>query len=205
MSATFKWACANCGREPGNLEEAFEFKDNIVCAECYQRLRAAMAMTKTDSDASETAIASKTTHTVKRIPRADPEHVGDETTLFQGDGISVTTARFTVGAQTFAMRNITSVQANRVPAHYVVCVLYFVLGGGALLAGFSASGPAAVAILLSGLVFLAAGMSSYDKQKTTFSIVLKTSDGEVAAYQSEDESHIAWVTAALNDAIASQD
>jgi len=31
--------CANCGRDIGKLEKACVFKDQIVCAECHQRLK----------------------------------------------------------------------------------------------------------------------------------------------------------------------
>jgi len=31
--------CANCGRNIGNLEKHYVFKDQIVCVECHQRLK----------------------------------------------------------------------------------------------------------------------------------------------------------------------
>ena len=39
MSIDEKEICANCDREIGKLEKAYVYEDNVVCLECYNRLK----------------------------------------------------------------------------------------------------------------------------------------------------------------------
>jgi len=111
----------------------------------------------------------------------------------------VTNARFIVGAQTFAMRGITSVQGIETPASYGWPALLSLLGLLMALGLFSG----AIGLGVFGVLILAAGIWLFTRQKPTFAVVLRTAGGEVTAYQSKNRDHIAEIIRALNDAIIS--
>jgi hypothetical protein len=123
-----------------------------------------------------------------------------ETTFFQSDDIAVTNARFIVGAQTFAMRGITSVQAMKIPASYGGSVAWIFLGAIIALVGFVGS-----LFVLGGLgiLLLSLGIWLATRQKPIFAVVLRTAGGEVTAYQSYDWSYISQIIEALNQSIIS--
>jgi hypothetical protein len=123
-----------------------------------------------------------------------------ETTFFQNGRITVTNARFIVGAQTFAMRGITSVQSVETSPNYTGGFVMIVLGVIIAAAGFYSS---SIGAGIFGLLVTAGGVWVVRQQKPTFAVVLRTSGGEVTAYQSEDRSHIAQIILALNDSIIS--
>ena len=138
----------------------------------------------------------------------------DESIFFQNGDIVVTNARFVVGAKTFAMRGITSVEVveteevveiqpgKALPGAiggvgFIICIFGGILCW--LLFDFSfwvVVGAGAVGILM---IFIAALLSTQSKR--AFKIVLKTAGGEVTAYQSFDRSHISQILKALNDSI----
>jgi hypothetical protein len=101
-----------------------------------------------------------------------------ETTFFQGGDITVTNARFIVGAQTFAMRSITSVQGVRTPASYGASGLVMMIGAGVAAGGFLNS---LLGLGIIGVLGLAGGIWLATRQKPTFAVVLRTAGGEVTA------------------------
>jgi hypothetical protein len=123
-----------------------------------------------------------------------------ETTFLQRGDITVTNARFIVGAQTFAMRGITSVQGVRTPASYGVSGLVMMIGAGVAAGGFLNS---LVGLGITGVLVLAGGIWLATRQKPTFAVVLRTAGGEVTAYQSKDSSYISEIIQALNESIVS--
>lgn len=123
-----------------------------------------------------------------------------ETTFFQSGHISVTNARFVVGAQTFAMRGITSVQGVETPPNYTGGVIMIILGVIVAAAGFYGS---SIGAGVFGLLVSAGGVWVVRQQKPTFAVVLRTAGGEVTAYQSQDRNHISQIIQALNDSIIS--
>jgi hypothetical protein len=125
--------------------------------------------------------------------------MADETTFFQSGGIAVTNARFIVGAQTFAMRGITSVEGVEQSASYTWPVILALLGFVMAISLFSGE----IGLGIFGLLLLAAGIWLITRQKPTFSVVLRTAGGEVTAYQSKSRDHIAEIIHALNQAIIS--
>lgn len=129
----------------------------------------------------------------------------------------VTNARFVVGAKTFAMRGITSVEIVKADQDVersgikwaisrgigaVACLAMIVLGLALWLVGdFSfwvAIGLGIVGFGIWFIVYLASIQT-----KPVFRILLKTAGGEVTAYQSDDENHISQIIRALNDSIIS--
>ena len=111
----------------------------------------------------------------------------------------MTNARFIVGAQTFAMRGITSVQGVETPATYVGPVILALLG--LIMAASLFNGSIGLGIV--GVLILAADICIFIRRKTTFAVVLRTAGGEVTAYQSTNREHIAQIIRALNEAIIS--
>jgi hypothetical protein len=127
--------------------------------------------------------------------------MADETTFFQGGDITVTNARFIVGAQTFAMRGITSVEGVETPARRTWPMVMGLFGLMMTAAGFGDAGSVVFGIF--GILVTAAGIWLAFRQKATFSVVLRTAGGEVTAYQSMSRDHIAEIIQALNQAIIS--
>jgi hypothetical protein len=125
--------------------------------------------------------------------------MADETTFFQSGDITVTNARFIVGAQTFAMRGVTSVQGVETPASYGGPIFIVIFGLVLALVGFSGS----IFIAVVGILLIAAGVAIAIRRKATFAVVLRTAGGEITAYQSLDRAYISKIIQALNDSIIS--
>jgi hypothetical protein len=138
---------------------------------------------------------------------------GDESIFFQSGDIMVTNARFVVGAKTFAMRGITSVEVveaeeivERQPgnawpgviigAGFLIIVVGFLCW---ILYDFS-FWVLVVSGIMGVLMFIGAG-SLLTQSRRAFKIVLKTAGGEVTAYKSFDRDHISQIIRALNDSI----
>jgi hypothetical protein len=122
-----------------------------------------------------------------------------ETTFFQSGDITVTNARFVVGAQTFAMRGITSVQGVETPANYNGAIALILVGAVIAVSGFAFS----IELAVFGVLLIAGGIWLCFRQKQTYAVVLRTAGGEVTAYQSQNRDHISEIIQALNDSIIS--
>jgi len=143
----------------------------------------------------------------------------DESLFFQNGDIMVTNARFVVGAKTFAMRGITSVEVARSEevveresdkslAGAIAAVIGFaallVIAGGFycwILYEFS-FWIVVGAIIIAIVMFIVAG-SLMTQSKQAFKIVLKTAGGDVIAYTSFDRGYISEIAKAINDSIVS--
>ena len=137
-----------------------------------------------------------------------------ETVFFQNETIMVTNARFVVGAKTFALSGITSVEvveADEVVEQQPGDIKPLILTGLGLVSivvgiictmnGFG-YGVLIVAGII-GVPILVGGALLSTQVKRAFKIVLKTASGEVTAYQSFDRAHISRINRALNDSIVS--
>lgn len=126
--------------------------------------------------------------------------MADETTFFNSGNVVVTNARFIVGAQTFAMRGITSVEGVEQSPSYVGPAILILFGL------FMALGFTIGSILLGilGVGTLALGVWLATLRKPMFSVVLRTAGGEVTAYESPNRSQISQIIEALNQAVISQ-
>ena len=146
-------------------------------------------------------------------PRLPPQvHSGGDTVFFSSGRLTVTKTRFVVGAQTFALSGITSVRAVTFPPDTTGQTLLIVFGVISALislgvfSSMSTSNGAAMLVvglilaLLAALLFWLAVRESR-AQKPTYCVILRTSGGEVTAYQSHDLVFITLLLTALNEAI----
>jgi hypothetical protein len=125
--------------------------------------------------------------------------MAEERTFFGQGDIQVTNARFVVGAQTFAMRNVTSVAMRRRAPNTTAGGLLAGSGGLMALIGFNSSSFIAGSI---GIAMFAGGIWWIVAMKDEHEVVLTTSAGEVSAYKSMDKDLIARIVKALNDSLA---
>ena len=125
--------------------------------------------------------------------------MADEIIFFQNGNITVTNARFIAGAQTFAVRGITSVEGVEISPSFAGPVVLALLG--LVMATGFLTGAFLLGIL--GALTLAGSIWLFIRRKPQFVVVLRSASGEVRAYQDTDKSHIAQIIQALNQAIVS--
>ena len=121
-----------------------------------------------------------------------------EKTYFDHDGIIVTSTRFIVASETYAMRNITSVQSAKIEPNLSVPGWLMVIGALTCFVGFSNSnlGAGIIGILLTG-----AGGYWCWQSESTFAVVLTTSAGEQRPCVNTDRKFIQSIVDALNQSI----
>ena len=122
-----------------------------------------------------------------------------ETTFFQSGDITVTNARLIVGAQTFAISGITSVQGVETPASHITSIAVMLLGIILAIGGLAVS-----IFIFFGILIIALGVWLFFREKPKYEVVLTTAGGEVTAYQSGDKEFMSQVIHALNDSIVSR-
>ena len=135
---------------------------------------------------------------------------GEAAFLNEG-GVTVTKTRFMVHAQTYALANITSVSAARIPAKrggFVVCALLGLLVIGAalvaMLMGDRDDLAPGLSVLIIGLIFVGVGILLFKGAKDSYVVVLNTAGSETKALSSRDSGFISRVVAALNEAIVAR-
>ena len=117
----------------------------------------------------------------------------EEQTFFNHDGVQVTTARFVVDANTYAVRNITSTAAWKQPQKWIAGTLCIVAG----LAMMAGAPPIGGFFVLLGAVLFYLG-------RPVHFVRLHTSGGEVKAVRSYDPEYVSQNVVALNNAIVAQ-
>jgi hypothetical protein len=114
----------------------------------------------------------------------------EEKTFFEHDGVKVTSARFVVDGQTFAMSNVTSVKALEEPPGRLWTLLGAVLAFGLMTKS-----------ILLGAIVLGLAIWYFVKQPSKFHIMLRTSGGETKALTTNQKEYVEKVVGALSDAI----
>lgn len=124
---------------------------------------------------------------------------------FENQRVEVTTSRAIVGATTYAVKNITSVAAVRLPPKRSGAVLLVLLG---VLAGVVASGSALEGHALEpgplhivAGILVALGVALLVLSRPRFVVRIHTAGVEQQMLASSDEALVARVVAALNRAI----
>jgi hypothetical protein len=169
--------CGQCGNE----FESDGFSEAEICPHCGNENRAAKKRA-----APPVALVAPV------IPYSEGERA-----FFQGVEILVTNARFVVGAKTFAMKGVTSVQGVKRPVDYKAQFVLIIVGGLLTAAGFGDS----LWFLIIGLPILVIGIQACIAVKASYAVILTTSDGEVTAYSSLDANYISKIVNALNESI----
>ncbi len=116
----------------------------------------------------------------------------EQSFLSEGE-ITVTTTRFIVPSQTYAMSGITSVKSSYDPANRLYPIVCGVIG---LLCMVPAP--------FAAFFFIVIAIIWWIGQKTTYHVVLTTASGEAKALTSTNKQFIAKVIEALNNAIVAR-
>lgn len=117
----------------------------------------------------------------------------EEQSFLSEGNVKVTTTRFIVPSQTYAMSGITSVKNSHEPPvriYPIVCGLIGLL----CLAGAP----------VIGMIFIVLAIVWWIGQRTTYHVVLTTASGEAKALSSTDGQYISNVIDALNNAIVAR-
>jgi hypothetical protein len=135
---------------------------------------------------------------------------GEPAFLNEG-GVAVTKTRFMVHAQTYALANITSVSAARIPAKRGGAQFWVFLGvvvsALALFALCKASRETwlvCLCWLIGGLTIAGVAFSILKNLQDSYVVVLNTAGNETKALTSRDQGFISRVVAALNTAIVAR-
>lgn len=120
-----------------------------------------------------------------------------ESTFLKERGVAVTSARFIVPSQTYAMSGITSVKMFREPPQRGAAIVMLIFGSLVLLGGL---GHGAVTAFF-GLIVAGIGAAFLYAAKAKYHVVLKTASGEAQALTSEDSAFIRRVVEGLNASI----
>src|SRR5450830_252333 len=114
----------------------------------------------------------------------------EEVIVLEEGNVKVTTARFVVDGQTYAMNGVTSVRQFEKTPPIILPIIIGIVGFGTLF------GQALV-----GLVIIGIAVAIWKMMKASHSVILATASGASTALTSKDKGHIERVVAALNDAI----
>jgi hypothetical protein len=117
-----------------------------------------------------------------------------EEIFLEENGVTVTSARFVVPAQTYAISGITSVKSYQETPSRKGPIILIIIGA---LMGLGGGGKAIGAVIF--VLVLAVVWWIY--QKTEYQVRLSTASGETTALKSKDAGWIIRVINALNEAI----
>ena len=187
---------------------------SFACPKCNQLID---APTELANQLTECPTCKETIEVPIRSRTQSPDSTsstGDESIFFQSGDIMVTNARFVVGAKTFAMRSITSVQSVKrkeeplgITGMGCLSLIIIMLGFVMTCYGFGSSlvllGIFGILIIAGGVWLVIRALPHQPKSKTIFTVVLTTAGGEVTAYESNDQNHISKIVQALNNSIIS--
>lgn len=117
-----------------------------------------------------------------------------EKIFYSHDNVEVTKSKFTVASKVYAMRNISSVDNQRLPANKFLAFIMVLLGIICLIVG---SGSA----YILGATLLGLGIYLIVTTKDKFAVKIATNSGEQEAIISEDSEYIQQIVNAINEAI----
>jgi hypothetical protein len=125
-----------------------------------------------------------------------------ENVLLNENNVVISTSRFVVGSQTYAIRNITSVkQAHENPKRglsyfFLIVAAFFLLNGWA-----QKDFPIGKEFLVGGIFCVVVAVLIWRARKPVYHIILHSSSGESKALSSGDQYFTSRVAKALNEAI----
>lgn len=121
-----------------------------------------------------------------------------EETFFNEGDVKVTSARFVIPAQTYALSGVTSVKNLKEEPSKKWPIILIIIGVIILLAGLSGKEAAGI---IFGLIAAGGGIAWFVLNKPLYHVVLSSASGEVRSLSSKDSDYISRVINALNDAI----
>jgi hypothetical protein len=127
----------------------------------------------------------------------------EERVMFGEGGVTVTSARFIAGGQTYAMSGITSVKqgVTHPPKLWpVLMILLGVLMMVAVINDTEKNSPVALGVGVS-IFLLVVGFLWLRSKRPIHAVVLTSASSETKAYTSRDEAFVDRVVRAINDAI----
>jgi hypothetical protein len=128
--------------------------------------------------------------------------MSDEQTILTEGEVQVTSARFIASGQTYALRNITSVKAQRRGGVWGGGIFLFIAVSALAGSLASKSGEGTPGAIIIGLCFGVIGAYWLWRNLTGRIIVVSTAAGEQPAFATQDRALAQRVLQALNDAIA---
>jgi hypothetical protein len=209
-----KCPCEHCGENIEFATEEFLSGGSVACPHCGKETTLYVGI----KPVTKTAVSVPpppqkfTAPVAPVIPHSEGERV-----FFQGVEILVTNARFVVGAKTFAVRGITSVEIVKAEQDTdrpgIMCaasrgiaavVFLAMIGLGlGLWLGDDFSFWVVIGLGTVGFGIWHIVYSASIQRKPVFRILLKTAGGEIMGYQSFDRNHVSQIILALNDSIIS--
>lgn len=121
-----------------------------------------------------------------------------EESIFNEGDVIVTSARFVIPTQTYALSGVTSVKNIKEEPSKKGPIILIIIGAIILLAGLSSKAAAGI---LVGLAAVAGGIAWFALNKPIYHVVLSSASGEVKSLSSKDSDYISRVINALNNAI----
>jgi len=166
--------CESCGNE---LSPTATF-----CSACGGKVNVASAPLATGSSGAA----------------AQPAPVRQEKVMLEEAGVTVTSARFMVRGQTYAMNGITSVKATvRHPSKlWPILTILFGIFGIVTYAGMKTAFGVVVALGITAL-----GILWLRSKRPTYAVRLTSASGETEAYLSPDGTLVDRIVSAINNAI----
>ena len=114
----------------------------------------------------------------------------EEITIFENNFITVTNARYIRGGQTYAMRNVTSVETFVQKPNYIMAIIVLWIGI-----------AIANALFEVGFIIIIAAVLYFILKKKIYYVTLTTSSGQVRALETKDIEYANQVVSAVNQAI----
>lgn len=127
----------------------------------------------------------------------------DEKTFYESDNIKVTSVRFIVNNQTYALSSVNSVRVSEVDTTSSCTAPALIAAGGIVWVLFLIAFKGRPIYYLQPIALMVAGiyLLTRIKKNSEYRVVLTTSSGENAVLRSNEKQEIILVEKALNDAI----
>jgi hypothetical protein len=127
----------------------------------------------------------------------------DEKTFYESDNIKVTSVRFIVNNQTYALSSVNSVRVSKVDTTSSYAAPALIAAGGIVWVLFLIAFKGSPFYYLQPIALMVAGiyLLARIKKKLEYRVVLTTSSGENAVLRSNKKQEITLVEKALNDAV----
>jgi hypothetical protein len=127
----------------------------------------------------------------------------DEKTFYESDNIKVTSVRFIVNNQTYALSSVNSVGVSEVDTTSSCTAPALIAAGGIVWVLFLIAFKGRPIYYLQPIALMVAGvyLLTRIKKNSEYRVVLTTSSGENAVLRSNEKQEIILVEKALNDAI----